>query len=141
MRRQLEYDRLERASEEVIGVLLKMYCFPESKSVREWVIATYEVLHATHRVGLLCKFPTPEQIYRHTYDFNYHLIRPLIDTYIKISRDGYYEDRLRRNFQYKDPTSMISRYFFKVADKLHQDGAMDLNDTERYLRVIGFVNY
>ena len=141
MRRSAEYDRLERSSEEVIGVLLKMYCFPESRSIREWVIATYEVLHSTHRVGILRRFPTPEQIYTHTYDFNYHIIRPLIDTYIKISRDGYYEDKLRRNFQYKDPASMISRYFFKISDKLHEDGAMDLNDTERYLRIIGFIDY
>ena len=141
MRRQLEYDRLERSSEEVIGVLLKIYCFPESTSIREWVIAAYEVLHSTHRVGVFRKFLVPEKIYTHTYEYNYHLIRPLVDTYIKISRDGYYEDKLRKNFQYKDPITMISMYFLKVADKLHKDGAMNLEDTEKYLRMIGFINY
>ena len=80
MRRQLEYDSLEKSSEEVIGVLIKMYCFFKSSSVREWVIATYEVLHATHRVGLFRRFPIPEQIYRHAFDYNYHLMVPLIDT-------------------------------------------------------------
>ena len=141
MRRSLEYDRIERSSEEAVGVLLKMYCFPDSPSMREWVIAVYEVYHSTHRVGLLRRFPTSDQIYCHSFEFNYHIMKPLIDTYIKVSRDGYYQDKLRRNFQYKDPISMISRYFFKVSDKLHEDGAMDLNDTERYLRLVGFITY
>lgn len=139
MLRLSEYSRLEVSAESAISTILRIYCFPESKSIREWVIVTYETLHSTHRVGLLNGFPTPEQIYRHTYEYNYHLIRPLIDTYIRVSRDGYYEDELRRNFQYKEPTSMLSRYFFKISDKLHKDGAMDLNDVDRYLRVIGFI--
>ena len=139
MRRSRELDRIEQMSESVIGCLVKLYVYPNSLSTREWIITTYELLHSTHKVGLLNRFPNPDQIYEHAFEYNYHILRPIIDTYIKISRDGYYEDELRRNFQYKTPICMISTYFRKVADKLSTDGAMDLNDVERYLRVIGFI--
>ena len=141
MRRQLEYDRIEQASESAIGVLLKMYCFPESDSMREWTIAVYEVFHSVHKVGLFDRYLPADKIYLHSLQFNYHLIRPLIDTYIKVASDGYYEDVPRKYIDYKEPVTMISKYFLKLSDKLHELGAVSLNDVERYLRMTGFVRY
>ena len=140
MRRSKELDRIEEMSESVIGCLVKLYVFPNSASRREWVITTYELLHSTHRVGLLRRFPNPDRIYERAFEYNYHVMQSIVDTYIKISRDNYYQEELRRNFQYRTPICMISLYFRKVADKLSQDGAMDLNNVERYLRSVGFID-
>lgn len=140
MFKRLELQRITSQSEQVMGCLVRLYLFPESSQVPTWTIGVYEFLNSTHRVGFLRRFPNPDLIYRHGFSENYHVIKPMIDTYIKVQRDEYYQEELREgDFLYREPVGMISRYFFKVSEKLASDGAVTLGDVERWLTLIGFL--
>lgn len=142
MTRRNELVRLRQRADQVNICLLRMFLFPESNSLNQWVVNAYEYLHSTYEVGLIRKrYLSSDRIFKATFTENEHTLKDMIDTYIQISKRGYLTDKLvSRIFFHDELIGMVRKYHRGLSDKLSERGSISFSDVETMLHSSGFID-